>query len=44
MYNPQRRSKINDIYMQEKVYVDHVKRLREISRKPNLEKYLSQEA
>lgn len=36
MHNPQRASKVSDIYMQEKVYNMHLSRLREIKGKPQL--------
>ena len=44
MHNPQRLSKIADIYMQEKVYDMHLSRLRNIKGKPNLKEYLDHEA
>ncbi len=44
MNNPQRVSKVADIYMQEKVYNMHKHRLREISCKPQLKDYLDNEA
>lgn len=44
MNNPQRASKVADIYMQEKIYNQHKSRLRDISRKPQLKPKLESEA
>lgn len=44
MNNPQRASKVADIYMQEKTYDLHRSRLRDIKTKPHLREYLENEA